>query len=544
MAIINQITPLGIIFIFLLLLAVSYAVIRYRQMDIRVVGRHIYLYTLIAIFIYFTFYLVAGLYLRFLGGIFTPASYLVGVFIAPIFVFLLNRFYRLVQYLANRYFFASLYSIQESINRLARELNYFSDIGRITDLTMGTIRQTFQLDRIGLIIFAEFEDKVNYRVKSYGFKNDLAAGTLVQNPALLDLLRRYRRMIVTAEFATKQLPVNFESDEVAARDLVLYLKGQAASAAIPLNSGQKLVGLILLGVKSSTDPFTKEELNQLETLAGPVGIAIDNALLYDRLNDFNRLLSARVDEQTVELRAKTVHLQKLLEMRSEFLDVASHQLRTPVSVILGTISMFREGSMSKLTTEQQSHFIESIYHKAKKLELIIRDILSASEMDTDKFTLTPDKLKSVPVAEVITEVLAGLRDKAASKDIELVFKPPTGQGPKVATSANYLEQALFNLVDNALNYTSAGQVDVCLAEDDGRVIIKVKDTGIGIPATDQSKVFDKFARGKNAVNLYTDGSGLGLFITKKIIEAHPDGRISFTSEDGRGSTFIINLPAA
>ena len=103
----------------------------------------------------------------------------------------------------------------------------------------------------------------------------------------------------------------------------------------------------------------------LETIAAQAAIAIENARLYREVQDFSKTLEQKVAEQTKDLKAKAEHLKKLLQMRSEFLDIASHQLKTPVSVILGTISLFKEGSIKKLPKERRQKFIDNIFNKAK-----------------------------------------------------------------------------------------------------------------------------------------------------------------------------------
>jgi len=112
----------------------------------------------------------------------------------------------------------------------------------------------------------------------------------------------------------------------------------------------------------------------------------------------------------------------------------------------------------------------------------------------------------------------------------------------VLTSGEFLEQAIYNLVDNAIKYTPQGHVEIFLGADKENIQINVQDSGIGIPLKDQSRVFEKFARGKNATDMYTDGSGLGLFIVKRIVEAHHGGKILLKSEEGKGTTFSISLP--
>ena len=307
-------------------------------------------------------------------------------------------------------------------------------------------------------------------------------------------------------------------------------------------SSNVLIGIIVLGAKISNGPYTEEDLELLNTLAYQAGIAIDNARLYKEVQDFNKTLKGKVDEQTKDLKEQAEHLKKLLQMRSEFLDIASHQLKTPVSVILGTISMFKEGSIQKLPQEQQNKFIDNIFYKAKKLSTIINDILRASEMDTDQFELIPDNIKSTKPEDVLQSVYNELKSEAEQKGLRFTFDKPKKAVGVIMADADFLEQAVYNLVDNAIKYTAKGFVKVVLSQASNRVIIQIADSGIGIPAPDQKKMFDKFSRAKNAVDMYTDGSGLGLFIVKKVVEAHNDGHVTFGSEENKGTTFTISLP--
>lgn len=254
-------------------------------------------------------------------------------------------------------------------------------------------------------------------------------------------------------------------------------------------------------------------------------------------------LEKQVERKTKDLKNRAEHLKKLLIMRSEFLDIASHQLKTPVSVILGVASMFKEGSMDKLPKEQQLKFLDNIFHKAKKLSTITDDILRASEMDTEEFKLNKSAIKATQVEDIIKTVYQDLKPLAEEKRLKFEFKKPRRFTSRIMSSVDFLEQAIYNLVDNAIKYTAAGSVKIILSEDDRGVIIKVADSGIGIPERDKNKIFDKFCRAKNAVNMYADGSGLGIFIVKKIVEAHAGGQISFDSQEGRGTTFTIIIPA-
>lgn len=236
------------------------------------------------------------------------------------------------------------------------------------------------------------------------------------------------------------------------------------------------------------------------------------------------------------------HIEKLLKMRSEFLDIASHQLKTPVSVIMGTASMFKEGSIQKLPKEQQDKFIDNIYRKSVKLSGIIRDILSASEFDTEKFSLPEGRLEPVDLEKFLKKIKEDFSDDAKEKGLELDFIKKKPVISPIISDEFYLTQAIVNIVDNAIKYTKIGKVDILLDEDEKNVFVKINDTGVGIPEEDKPKIFGKFERASNAVDMYTDGSGLGLFISKEIIDAHKGATISFNSKENEGTEFVIAFP--
>lgn len=154
---------------------------------------------------------------------------------------------------------------------------------------------------------------------------------------------------------------------------------------------------------------------------------------------------------------------------------------------------------------------------------------------------------------MIDKIVLDYKTEAKDKGVELIWEKPAKPLPKVAGEEKYLSQAVTNLIDNAIKYTPAerkdketgaqikGRVEVKAVLDKNRIVIDVKDSGIGIPEDDLPKLFHKFVRAKNAVDIYTDGTGLGLFIVKEIVEGH-NGKVGVTSIEGQGSTFTIYLP--
>lgn len=520
----------------------TYAIVRYRLMDIRIVARKTFIYFGVALFSYIAYNLIILGYTKYFGSVYDANTMIVGIAIAPIFVAGFYLVDKLLTNVANKYFFSGLYNYQLTITNLSRELSHFNDLNKIVDLIVETIKSTMRLNRAGVLLIDQAQTPVLYRIaKVIGF-NEKNGISLVKDNFLTQYLQKTQKPLVLEELDMLARDAKKEVDKnnfVQLHDNMVKIE---ASLCLPILGSQKLIGIIVLGGKISGDAYLKEDLDLLSTLSFQAGIAIENARLFSEVKDFNKTLKQKVDEQTKDLRQQAEHLKKLLAMRSEFLDIASHQLKTPVSVILGTASMFREGTMDKLPKEQQQKFMDNIFFKAKKLGTIINDILRASEMDTENFQLLPGSLKSIQVETIGQSLIEDFENEAKEKGVEFKVVSPKQKLAPVLADHDFLEQAIYNLVDNAIKYTKQGSVTLSFIDAEQNINIEVKDTGVGIPEVDKTKLFGKFNRAANAVDMYTDGSGLGLFIVKKIVEAHPGGKISFTSQEGQGTTFIITLP--
>jgi signal transduction histidine kinase len=316
------------------------------------------------------------------------------------------------------------------------------------------------------------------------------------------------------------------------------MKKIKTSICLPLLVGEEYIGIIFLGNKPSASAYSKEELECLSIFSSHASISIANAMHYQQVRDYSLNLKKKVNEQTKDILEKNEHLKKLLEMRSEFLNITSHQLRTPVTVIKGTLDMLRKGDLSK---EDRKVLIETAFNKSLKLGDIVNDILLASEMKSDKFDV---QMERVFVDEVVKEVYNDKKIDAFNKKIELILKTPEKVSP-VLSNAKYLKQAIYNLVNNALQYTLRGDITIKLTEENDKVFLRVIDTGIGIPQESLPKLFQRFSRAPNAVATFTDGTGLGLFIIKEIIESHKGAKVYVESTElGKGTTFTIELPKA
>ena len=537
-----RIPPYGNILASAFVIFTAYSILRYRLLDMRLIGRQLTIYGIDSLVVYLLYCGVLVLSPFFGGSAPNSYAFLAGIVAAPVFIIFLLWFHHQVMALVDRYFFYSLYDYKKTISAVTAELSNYNDLDKIINLIVNTIKQTMGLNRAGVLLADRQGKETHYKIaKVIGF--DITNGiSLVKDNFLTKHLKLTSKPLVREELPYISQDTRSPKEAQAFLNLAKEMEHIEASLCLPLLRGNQLMGIIVLGAKETGDPYTDDDLNLLGTLANQAAIALDNARMYQETKNFNKVLQQKVDEQTKDIKAKAEHLQKLLKMREEFLDIASHQLKTPISVIRGTLSMFREGSMDHLSKAEQHKFMDNIYHKTEKLNVIISDILRASEIDSEEFKIDPAKAQEVQVADTINAVYDDLKELADEKGIKLIKNLPQAALPKILTSADFFEQAIYNLVDNAIKYTAKGSVTVDLSGNDKELAIVVRDTGIGVPESDKKKIFDKFARAKNAVDMYADGSGLGLYIVKRVIEAHPGGSISMESKENEGTAFTIKLP--
>ncbi|MFH1367170.1 MAG: GAF domain-containing sensor histidine kinase [Patescibacteria group bacterium] len=524
-------------------------------MDIRLVVKKVILQILLSViflaFILGSIFAVASLLAKRIPDLKLVFTGAIAMAVALLFYNPLNKF---LERIANKYFFTSLYNYQATLEGLATQLTAVIEIHKVIDLIVDTIMMSMGLDRTAVLLLSPEKNSNNYIIaKVIGF-NEQNGISLVRDNFLIQWLISNRKPVVYEELGRIIEDTNSNTEKSELMRLKANMKRIEASLCLPLLAKDKLISIIVLGNKVTKDAYTVEDIRLLQTISNQASIAIENARLYQQVQDFNKNLQTKVSEQTYDIKEKSLRLEKLLQIRSEFLDIASHQLRTPVSLIRGVLSMIRDGDLQKLPLNDQKQFIENAWQKGAKLDTIINDILAASELDTQKFGVDY-KTPKIQLEDVIDQVVKGFQLEAQERGTKLKWQKPTKLLPKVMGHANFLEQAISNLIGNALKYTPStkmakearakrekkGVVEVIVSQEKNNVIVKVSDNGIGIPKEEIKKLFDKFVRASNATAMYTDGSGLGLFIVREIINGHK-GKVWVESELNKGSTFYIGLP--
>lgn len=231
-------------------------------------------------------------------------------------------------------------------------------------------------------------------------------------------------------------------------------------------------------------------------------------------------------------------LKEIDQMKTEFISVASHQMRTPLSGVKWVMRMILDGDLGELNQQQKEMLLKG-YETNERMISLINDLLNVSRIEEGRFQY---RFVHASLEEVVDHICDELQPTTKKKNVKLAFMKPEHTLPKANIDPDKIRLAVQNLVDNAIKYTPPdGTVTVRVTEDQNQLIFSVRDSGVGIPVDQQGRIFSKFFRADNVIRMQTDGSGLGLFIAKNIVENHR-GTIWFESQEGRGTTFYFSLP--
>lgn len=233
-------------------------------------------------------------------------------------------------------------------------------------------------------------------------------------------------------------------------------------------------------------------------------------------------------------------IARLNKMKSEFLGIASHQLRTPLSAIKWQIEIILSRSLESLTARQKREIV-NIQRLSERMTKIVNDLLDVVKIDQGKLI---SKKEKVDVAKAVRETVRGVELLAKAKKIKVIFKAEKAKSFWAIADFDKLKIVIENLIVNSIKYSKEkGKVEVQVLEEAGNIIVGVKDYGMGIPDSQHRQVFDKFFRSDNAAKYQTEGAGLGLYIAKNIIK-QSEGKIWFESKENVGTNFKLSLPKA
>lgn len=288
--------------------------------------------------------------------------------------------------------------------------------------------------------------------------------------------------------------------------------------AIPMFSGKSPLGVILFAYKVPHTNLEAKELEMAQAIADDFSLAIQRAEAFQKLKDANEYL-AQMDK-----------------MKDEFISIASHELNTPLAAVEGYLSMILDEGMGKVDAKAKE-YLKRAYSSSRRLADLIMDLLNVSRIEQGRVKMKFTKNNLYDLAD---SVVKELQVKANAKKLKLTLEGKKSDVPETYCDPDRIREVFVNLVGNSIKYTEKGTIQVEIHGDHSKIVSEVTDTGRGISAQDQKKLFQKFSQVKREIDEH-QGTGLGLYISKNFVEIHK-GRIYVESEEGKGSTFAFELP--
>lgn len=505
--------------ILILASGLSYSIARQGLLDIRLVAVRGLAYLLSLGALALIYILIAFLLFdKLLGQESTPQQESVNIGVALVLAFLFQPIKRFFDRLTNSIFYRSGYGKDAFYAELNKTLTATTELRVL--LTRASLLIAKTLKSSQAFFFVYYDDR------------HISAGTDKHSKLPL----KDARWLDTVISSKAKGPIAIENLTEADRDLRRFMLSHDVSVILPLIREDAPVGYLCLG-DNLLGSYTNRDIGVLGTIADELVIAVQNALSIQEVRELNATLQQRIDDATKELRASNAQLRKLDEAKDEFISMASHQLRTPLTSIKGYIDMMLEGDAGKITPMQQQ-FLTEAFVSSERMVHLINDFLNVSRLQTGKFII---EQRPTDVVRLVSQELDGLKISASQRGLNFTFKPPK-RLPQLLVDEAKIRQVIMNFADNALYYSKPDTtIRVTLKQDADNVIFTVRDTGIGVPETQQAKLFTKFFRATNARKQRPDGTGVGLYLAKRVIVAH-GGSIIFASEEGKGSTFGFRLP--
>ncbi|MGA1192382.1 MAG: ATP-binding protein, partial [Bdellovibrionota bacterium] len=303
----------------------------------------------------------------------------------------------------------------------------------------------------------------------------------------------------------------------------------------------KILGTILIGFRRKRD-YCQQEMVRFEELCRGAAVAIANNLAQAQLKSYTERLEELVEQRTSELEIQSAKAQQANDAKSHFLANMTHELRTPITAILGYSSIMSDGVLGDITP-QQAEGLSAIIRSSEHLKSLIDDVLNLARIEAGKEEVSIGPLS---LRNQITHVQHLMKQSATEKGIHF---PEAKLSEEAATleflcDRKHFQQILMNLLSNAIKYTPAeGSVWIESRQQEDKVEISVCDTGVGLSDTEKSEIFERFSRTGNPYSQQQVGTGLGLALTKNLVELNR-GKIRAEDNPGGGSRFILTYPIA
>ena len=432
----------------------------------------------------------------------------------------------------------ALNKAQEELDKKITGLYTLHDLGK-------KISSTFNIENLFSLINQPFVLKLGFSKLLIMLKND-ASGMLATKSSIgyseveiktIESELNKRKFINSLFKKEQSIIVTGDNENLGQEYGLLDILNVESFITAPIIVKDEPAGFILMGNTSVYGKTIEGDSELLSILAGQIGTAIENTKLYTELFGSHKELERRVAERTQELEKLNEELKNLNKMKSDFISAVSHELRTPLTSIKGYASILMTGKLGDVLPAHKER-LEKIYKQSNSLVQLINNLLDIARIESGKVQM---EMKDISIKEILDSIVDIITPQIKEKNISLKINSNI-KFDKIKADQVQLERALLNLLSNAVKFTpEKGKVLIDIQEKDDDIQFSIEDTGIGIPPQDIPKVFQEFFRADNALDQKIKGSGLGLSLVKKIVEAHK-GKIWFNTELGKGTRFTFTLP--
>lgn len=510
----------------------TYAIVTQHLFDIRVFIRRTVIFASLLTFIFVVYATVLTLFAQlFQLDSLNSASFVVNLIAALIIGYSFQPLKVWVSERTDKWLFKKEYEQEVVIKELSQKLNNVIALDEALEVVMQTTAKALHLHHAVTYVFQQADrgEQAIKRIKQIGYattqrlileERDFVMHYFCSNPKIiftenLEAELAHEKLIIEGKrkLETGKTQAELIREHAIRSAVAKKLQQLEVAVAMPLTLKDQPIGLILLSSKQSNESYSKQDLTLLELVGDQAISSIQKAKLYE--GD---------------------------QMKSEFVSIASHELLTPISAIEGYLSMILDEKIAGQGLDPQTtDYLSKCFSSAKRLSMLVKDLLSVSRIESGKMKFTAQQLDST---KSIQDTLDQLRFIAQEKNITLKFKKPEVAFPPVLADPDRTSQVLINLVSNAIKYNRPGgevAVTTELLKKERMVSITVKDTGLGMDKEQMSHLFEKFYRVDSKETVGIIGTGLGLYITKSIVE-RMGGSIVVQSTPGKGSTFTFTLP--
>ena len=296
-------------------------------------------------------------------------------------------------------------------------------------------------------------------------------------------------------------------------------------------------GLFFVGTESVDTTVDEGDEELITILANQLGQALENARLFEKTWHAHQELEQKVEERTRELTLAVDEIEKISKRKSDFISAVSHELRTPLTSIKGYASILLTGKLGDIPQDVRER-LDKINRHSDELVHLVNDLLDISRIESGKVTMRQEIQELKHIVEHAFDLLSG---QLKEKQLDFSLDVPDDAN-SVSVDRSQIERVFINLIGNAIKFTPPqGKIAIRSYKMDKEIQIDISDTGCGIPEKEQEVIFEEFYRVDNTINETAKGTGLGLTLVKRIIEAH-NGKIWVKSKEGSGSTFSFTLP--